>query len=81
MIFADISNSTGLIDRTDPEDAMRRMRPVIEAMKSAVESYDGVVNKVTGDEIMALFGPRGRMKIMRCVPARPRWPCRHPSPG
>lgn len=56
VIFADISNSTGLIDRTDPEDAMRRMRPVIDAMKSAVESYDGVVNKVTGDGIMALFG-------------------------
>ena len=35
---------------------MRRMRPVIDAMKSAVESYDGVVNKVTGDGIMALFG-------------------------
>ncbi len=56
VIFADISNSTGLIDRTDPEDAMRQMRPVIDAMKSAVESYDGVVNKVTGDGIMALFG-------------------------
>jgi len=56
VIFADISNSTGLIDRTDPEDAMRRMRPVINAMKSAVENYDGVVNKVTGDGIMALFG-------------------------
>ena len=52
VIFADISNSTSLIDRTDPEDAMRRMRPVIDAMKSAVESYDGVVNKVTGDGIM-----------------------------
>jgi class 3 adenylate cyclase/tetratricopeptide (TPR) repeat protein len=56
VIFADISNSTGLIDRADPEDAMGRMQPAIDAMKSAVESYDGVVNKMTGDGIMALFG-------------------------
>ncbi|HMI96471.1 MAG TPA: adenylate/guanylate cyclase domain-containing protein, partial [Micropepsaceae bacterium] len=56
VIFADISNSTGLIDRADPEDAVRRMQPAIDAMRSAVESYDGVVNKMTGDGIMALFG-------------------------
>jgi adenylate cyclase len=56
VIFADISNSTGLIDRIDPEDAMRRMKPAIDAMRRAVDHYDGVVNKVTGDGIMALFG-------------------------
>jgi class 3 adenylate cyclase/tetratricopeptide (TPR) repeat protein len=56
VMFADISNSTGLIDRSDPEDAMRRMQPAIDAMRQAVDHYDGVVNKVTGDGIMALFG-------------------------
>jgi class 3 adenylate cyclase/tetratricopeptide (TPR) repeat protein len=56
VMFADISNSTGLIDRADPEDAMRRMQPAIDAMRQAVDHYDGVVNKVTGDGIMALFG-------------------------
>jgi class 3 adenylate cyclase/tetratricopeptide (TPR) repeat protein len=56
VMFADISNSTGLIDRSDPEDAMRRMQPAIDAMRHAVDHYDGVVNKVTGDGIMALFG-------------------------
>jgi class 3 adenylate cyclase/tetratricopeptide (TPR) repeat protein len=56
VIFADISNSTGLIDRSDPEDAMGRMQPAIDAMRRAVDHYDGVVNKVTGDGIMALFG-------------------------
>ena len=56
VIFADICNSTGLIDQSDPEDAMRRMQPAIDAMKRAVDHYDGVVNKVTGDGIMALFG-------------------------
>jgi len=56
VMFADISNSTGLIDRSDPEDAMRRMQPAIDAMRHAVDRYDGVVNKVQGDGIMALFG-------------------------
>jgi class 3 adenylate cyclase/tetratricopeptide (TPR) repeat protein len=56
VMFADISNSTGLIDRSDPEDAMHRMQPAIDAMRRAVDHYDGVVNKVTGDGIMALFG-------------------------
>ena len=56
VLFADIYNSTGLIDRFDPEDAMGRMQPAIDAMKRAVDSYDGVVNKVQGDGIMALFG-------------------------
>jgi adenylate cyclase len=56
VMFADISNSTGLIDHSDPEDAMHRMQPAIDAMRRAVENYDGVVNKVTGDGIMALFG-------------------------
>lgn len=56
VIFADISNSTSLIEHIDPEDAMRRMQPAIDAMRRAVESYDGVVNKVQGDGVMALFG-------------------------
>lgn len=56
LIFADISNSTSLIDRSDPEDALRRLQPAIDAMRRAVDRYDGVVNKVRGDGIMALFG-------------------------
>jgi class 3 adenylate cyclase/tetratricopeptide (TPR) repeat protein len=56
MMFADISNSTTLIDHVDPEDAMRRIQPAIDAMKRAVEIYDGIVNKVQGDGVMALFG-------------------------
>jgi len=56
MIFADISNSTALIDQADPEDVARRMLPAIDAMRRAVENYGGIVNKVQGDGVMALFG-------------------------
>ena len=56
VLFADIRNSTGLIATLDPEQAMRRMQPVLAAMKDAVHRYDGIVNSVQGDGVMALFG-------------------------
>jgi class 3 adenylate cyclase/tetratricopeptide (TPR) repeat protein len=57
ILFADIRNSTGLIDSLgDPEMGMRRLQPVLDVMNEAVARYDGVVNKSQGDGIMALFG-------------------------
>ena len=57
ILFADIRNSTGLIDSLgDPEAAMLRLEPVISLMKDAVHRYDGIVNKIQGDGVMALFG-------------------------
>ncbi len=57
ILFADIRNSTGLIDRLgDPELGMRRLQPVLDLMNEAVVRYDGVVNKSQGDGVMALFG-------------------------
>jgi class 3 adenylate cyclase/tetratricopeptide (TPR) repeat protein len=57
ILFADIRNSTHLIDSLgDPELGMRRLRPVLDLMNEAVVRYDGVVNKSQGDGIMALFG-------------------------
>jgi len=56
VMFADIQNSTGLIASMDPESAMNRIQPVLDAMREAVHRYDGLVNKVQGDGVMALFG-------------------------
>src|SRR6266576_2105946 len=57
ILFADIRNSTGLIDSLgDPELGMRRLQPVMDLMNEAVVRYEGVVNKSQGDGIMALFG-------------------------
>ena len=57
ILFADIYNSTGLIDSLgDPELGMRRLQPVLDLMHEAVARYDGVVNKSQGDGVMALFG-------------------------
>ena len=44
-----------LADR-DPEEARRLLDPVLEHMMAAVHHYEGTVNQVMGDGIMALFG-------------------------
>jgi class 3 adenylate cyclase/tetratricopeptide (TPR) repeat protein len=44
-----------LADR-DPEDARAILDPVLERMMAAVHRYEGTVNQVMGDGIMALFG-------------------------
>jgi class 3 adenylate cyclase/tetratricopeptide (TPR) repeat protein len=57
ILFADIRNSTGLIDGLgDPELGIRRLQPILDLMNEAVVRYDGVVNKSQGDGVMALFG-------------------------
>src|SRR5204863_7014672 len=44
-----------LADR-DPEEARKLVDPVLERMMEAVHRYEGTVNQVMGDGIMALFG-------------------------
>jgi class 3 adenylate cyclase/tetratricopeptide (TPR) repeat protein len=44
-----------LADR-DPEEARKILDPVLEHMMEAVHRYEGTVNQVMGDGIMALFG-------------------------
>jgi class 3 adenylate cyclase len=56
VLFADVVGSTRLIEGLDPEQAAARLSPALQAMMAAVHRYEGTVNKVQGDGIMALFG-------------------------
>jgi predicted ATPase/class 3 adenylate cyclase len=56
VLFADLKGSTALIEGLDPEDARRVLDPVLKRMVEAVHRYEGTVNMVMGDGIMALFG-------------------------
>jgi len=56
VLFADLRNSMELLAARDPEESWALLDPVIECMKAAVHRYDGLVNQVMGDGIMALFG-------------------------
>jgi class 3 adenylate cyclase/tetratricopeptide (TPR) repeat protein len=56
VLFADMRGSTELLADRDPEDARKILDPVLELMMEAVHRYEGTVNQVMGDGIMALFG-------------------------
>ncbi len=56
VLFADLKGSMELLADRDPEEARRFLDPVLERMMDAVHRYEGTVNQVMGDGIMALFG-------------------------
>ncbi|MGH7775411.1 MAG: zinc-ribbon domain-containing protein, partial [Candidatus Binatia bacterium] len=56
VLFADIKGSMELLADRDPEEARKLLDPVLEHMMEAVHRYEGTVNQVMGDGIMALFG-------------------------
>ncbi len=56
VLFADLKGSMELLADRDPEDARKLLDPMLERMREAVHRYEGTVNQVMGDGIMALFG-------------------------
>ncbi|HEY3068382.1 MAG TPA: adenylate/guanylate cyclase domain-containing protein [Methylomirabilota bacterium] len=56
VLFADVTGSLELLAARDPEDARDVLDPILEHMMAAVHRYEGTVNQVMGDGIMALFG-------------------------
>src|SRR3954447_10645407 len=56
VLFADLKGSMELLADRDPEEARGLLDPVLERMMEAVHRYEGTVNQVLGDGIMALFG-------------------------
>ena len=56
VLFADLKGSMELLADRDPEEARKLLDPVLVRMMEAVHRYEGTVNQVMGDGIMALFG-------------------------
>ena len=56
VLFADLKGSMELLADRDPEEARGILDPVLAHMMDAVHRYEGTVNQVMGDGIMALFG-------------------------
>jgi len=56
VLFADLKGSMELLAERDPEEAHALLDPVLQRMMDAVPHYEGTVNQVMGDGIMALFG-------------------------
>src|SRR5262245_54854487 len=56
VLFADLKGSMELLAERDPEEARKLIDPVLQKLMEAVHHYEGTVNQVMGDGIMALFG-------------------------
>jgi class 3 adenylate cyclase/tetratricopeptide (TPR) repeat protein len=56
VMFCDMQGFTPLSERLGPEDAYSTMNQVYEILIQKVHEFEGTVNEMTGDGIMALFG-------------------------
>jgi predicted ATPase/class 3 adenylate cyclase len=56
VMFCDMEGYSQLSERLGPEEAYGIMDQVYEILIHKVHDYDGTVNEMTGDGIMALFG-------------------------
>jgi predicted trehalose synthase len=56
VVFADISGSTALSEKKDPQEVRALMNACFESLVSIVQKYEGTIEKFIGDESMALFG-------------------------
>ncbi|GCE27005.1 hypothetical protein KDA_24890 [Dictyobacter alpinus] len=55
-MFADITGSTPLADRLDPEDMRAILTGYFNLMTAQIRKHDGTVEKYIGDAVMAVFG-------------------------
>jgi class 3 adenylate cyclase len=55
-MFCDLEGFTSLSEKLDPEEAYSLMDQVYEILIHKIHEYEGTVNEMTGDGIMALFG-------------------------
>ena len=56
MLFADLTASTEMASRLDPEDLRAVLHPFFDAMVEEIDRYGGTVEKFIGDAIVAAFG-------------------------
>jgi class 3 adenylate cyclase/tetratricopeptide (TPR) repeat protein len=56
IVFCDVTGSTALGDRLDPESLRQVMARYFEAMRAVIERHGGTVEKFIGDAVMAVFG-------------------------
>ncbi|UCF84117.1 MAG: zinc ribbon domain-containing protein, partial [Desulfobacteraceae bacterium] len=56
VVFCDMEGFTPLTERLGPEEAYDIVDQIYELLIRKVHDYEGIVNEMTGDGIVALFG-------------------------
>lgn len=72
ILFADVRGSTSLGEQTPPEEFARRMNRFYAIATEVLVAHDAIVDKLIGDEVMALFlpgvaGPAYRRKAAKAA--------------
>ena len=81
IVSSDVTCSTALSERLDPEATRRLMRRYYEAMAAAIERHGGTVEKYIGDAVMAVFGIPTLHEDDALVPCAPPSTCARRSPA
>lgn len=56
VVFADLSGSTAIASRLDPEETREILRSCLTALARRIQRFGGTVDKYIGDAVMAVFG-------------------------
>ncbi len=56
ILFADITGFTALSERVDSETIYNMIQEFVRVLSADVYKYEGVVDKITGDGLMAIYG-------------------------
>ncbi len=56
VVFCDVTGSTSIGERLDPESTRRVMGRYFDEMRAVIERHGGIVEKYIGDAVMAVFG-------------------------
>ena len=56
VLFCDVTGSTTLGERQDPEQVRRVLSRYFEVARDVLERHGGTVEKFMGDAVMAVFG-------------------------
>ena len=56
VVFADLSGSTEIASRLDPEETREILRSCLTTLARRIQRFGGTVDKYIGDAVMAVFG-------------------------
>jgi adenylate cyclase len=56
LLFTDIKGFSSISERYSPEQVLNWLNEYLDAMAQLVQKHQGIINKFTGDGIMAVFG-------------------------
>ncbi|MCP3944812.1 MAG: adenylate/guanylate cyclase domain-containing protein [Desulfobacteraceae bacterium] len=56
VLISDLRGFTGLSETRDPEDMVQLLNSYLEKMSKIILKYDGIIDEIIGDAILAVFG-------------------------